>query len=116
SAAPGNNNVSLAWSAPASDGGSAITGYQVYRGTASNGETLLTTLGNVTSYTDTTALNGTTYYYKVAAVNGIGAGALSNERFATPAAPATPPGAPTLDSATAGNGSVALGWSAPVSN
>ena len=32
----------------ASDGGSPITGYKVYRGTSSGGETLLTTLGNVT--------------------------------------------------------------------
>ena len=33
-------------------------------------------IGNVTSYTDTTAANGTTYFYKVSAVNGVGEGAL----------------------------------------
>ena len=43
-------------------------------------------------------------------------GPRSNERSATPAAPATVPGAPTLNSATAGNGSVTLAWSAPASN
>ena len=58
--------------------------YKVYRGTSSGGETLLTTLGNVTSYTDSTATNGTTYFYKVSAVNTVGEGALSNERSATP--------------------------------
>ena len=58
-----------------------ITGYKVYRGTTSGGETLLTTLGNVTALRPTPAVtNGTTYYYKVSAVNGIGEGSLSNEK------------------------------------
>ena len=78
-----------------SNGGCAITGYRVYRGTSAGGETLLTTLGTVTSWTDTGLTNGTTYYYKVSAVNAVGEGALSNERSATPAAAATVPGAPT---------------------
>jgi predicted phage tail protein len=88
----------------------------VYRGTSAGGETLLTTLGNVTGWTDGTAVNGTTYYYKVSAVNSVGEGGSSNEMNATPAAPATVPGVPSLTSATAGNGSVVLGWSAPASN
>jgi fibronectin type 3 domain-containing protein len=113
SATPGNGSAALAWSAPSSDGGSAITGYKVYRGTTSGGETLLTTLGNVTSWNDTNAANGTTYYYKLSAVNAVGESAVSNELSATPA---TVPGAPTLNNATPGNGSVALMWSPPSSN
>jgi subtilisin family serine protease len=58
----GDSQVVLTWSAPASDGGSAITGYKVYRGTSSGGETLLTTVGNVTAFTDTGLTNGTTYW------------------------------------------------------
>ena len=108
--------MNLAWNAPSSDGGSAITGYRVYRGTTSGGETLLTTLGTATSYLDTSVLNGTTYYYQVSAINAVGEGPRSTERSATPLAPATAPGAPTLNSATAGNGSVSLAWSAPASN
>ena len=34
--------------------------------------------GSATSYNDTTAVNGTTYTYKVAAVNAAGEGAKSN--------------------------------------
>src|SRR5262249_53950535 len=105
----GNGTVSLAWSAPASNGGSAITNYRVYRSTSSGTETLLTTLGNVTSFNDAGLTNGITYFYKVSALNAIGEGGLSNELNATPA---TIPGAPTLNSATPGNGSVALAWSA----
>jgi fibronectin type 3 domain-containing protein len=116
SASPGNNSVALSWSAPGSNGGATITNYKVYRGTATGGETLLTTVGNVTSFTDTSAVNGTTYFYKVSAVNSVGEGGLSNELSATPSAPATVPGAPTMSSATPGNGSVALKWNAPGSS
>src|SRR6185369_9815036 len=89
SAVAGNGSVTLFWSPPASDGGSAVTGYKVYRGTSSGAETLLTTTGNVTSVTDAGLANGTTYYYKVSAVNAVSEGAQSNERSATPAAPVT---------------------------
>jgi fibronectin type 3 domain-containing protein len=109
----GNGRVSLAWSTPSSNGGATITGYNVYRGTTSGGKTLLASVGNVNAYTDSTALNGQTYYYAVSAVNAVGEGARSNERSATPA---TVPGAPNLIAAKAGNSGVALSWNAPASN
>jgi hypothetical protein len=85
SASGADGSVSLQWSAPSSNGGAAVTNYNVYRGTASGAETLLTQVGNVTSYSDSAVTNGTTYYYQVSAVNSVGEGALSNERSATPA-------------------------------
>ncbi len=115
SATAGNATVHLSWTAP-SDGGSAITSYKVYRGTTSGGETLLTTLGNVTSYDDNAVTNGVTYYYEVRAVNGIGEGAPSNEVSATPQA-ATAPGAPQNLTATGvKHNGVRLSWSAPASD
>ena len=111
SATGGNNSVSLGWGAGAT-GGSAITGYRVYRGTVSGGETLLASLGVVSSWVDASAVNGVTYFYKVAALNAVGASALSNERSAMPVASVTVPGAPSLNSATGGNNSVSLGWGA----
>jgi predicted phage tail protein len=89
-ATAGNASVSLAWTAPSSNGGSAITNYRVYRRIGSGTETLYTTLGNVTSYTDTPLTNGTTYYYRVVAVNSVGPGPYSNQASATPAAAPAP--------------------------
>jgi subtilisin len=83
-ASAGNGSVALTWSAPVSDGGSPISGYQIWRGTSSGGESLLTTVGVTTGYTDSSVSNGTTYYYQVAAVNTVGPGPGSNERSATP--------------------------------
>src|SRR5204862_6956 len=111
SATTGDAQVGLSWTTPA-DGGSAITGYKLYRGTVSGSLSLYQTLPVTNSYTDTAVTNGTTYYYQVSAVNAIGEGSRSSERSATPTAPATVPGMPTL-SATAGNAQVALSWTTP---
>ena len=116
-ATAGNAQVSLAWTAPSSDGGSAITGYRVYRGTAPNPTVALSPdLGVVTSFLDTGRTNGQIYYYKVTALNAIGESVASNEANATPSAPATAPSAPQSLQATAGNAQVSLSWTAPSSN
>src|SRR3989442_1167087 len=120
-AAAGNAQVSLSWTAPSSNGGSAITNYKIYRSTSSGTETLLTTVGNVVSYTDGTVTNGQIYYYKVSAVNSVGESPQSNEASATPTAPPPPPpstvpSAPQNLQAAAGNAQVSLSWTAPSSN
>src|SRR2546426_1100541 len=83
-AVPGVGEVVLTWQTPASDGGAPITNYTVHRGTASGGETILTSMGDVVTYTETTVTNGFTYYYEVSAVNRFGVGSRSNEVAATP--------------------------------
>ena len=76
--------IHLGWS-EADTGNSAITGYQILRGIASGGETLLTTVpGTQTGGTfddfDVTAPGTTkTYYYKVLAVNAVGSSCGNNE-------------------------------------
>jgi len=117
-AAGGNSSVSLGWSAPGSDGGSVVTGYKVYRGTAAGGETLLAApAGTGTNYTDNAAVNGTTYFYKVSAVNAVGEGGFSNELSAVPAGSPTVPDAPSGLTATALSRSlIGLGWTDNAAN
>jgi hypothetical protein len=112
SASSGSNVVHLAWTTP-SDGGSSIAGYRIYRGTVTGKESLLGTVdATVTSYDDTAVSNGTTYYYKVSAVNGVGEGPQSNEVSSTPA---TVPGAPSLSASPASGKGVILSWTSPPS-
>jgi len=73
-ATAGSGSVSLSWSAPVSDGGAAITGYNVYRATASGAESGTPVAKRLSTrrFTDKNLTNGTTYYYTVAAINAIG--------------------------------------------
>ena len=117
-ASGGNGSVVLSWTPPVSDGGAAITGYNVYRGTSAGGEsaTPLATGVNLTTFTDTSVVNGTAYFYTVAAVNSVGVSARSGEASATPHVAASVPSAPQGLAAAGGNGSVQLSWSAPASD
>ena len=110
-ASSGVGSARLTWSPPASDGGSAITNYKVYRGTVSSEETLLVTLGDVLAYTDNGLTNGQTYWYEVSAVNAVGEGARSNEVSATPS---TVPSSPRDLHALASDSEVNLSWTAPL--
>src|SRR5437879_5691839 len=112
-ATPRNSNLTLSWQAPSSNGGSPITNYKIYRSSTSGTEGLLTTVGNVTSYTNTGLASGHTYFYKVTAVNSIGTSPQSNEASATTL---TMPSAPQNLQATAGIRNVTLSWQAPSSN
>jgi hypothetical protein len=79
SATGSTRSITVTWSAPSSHG-SPITGYRVYRGTASGSEGLLATVSaSKLNYADTAVARRTTYYYRVSAVNAFGEGPLSAE-------------------------------------
>ena len=63
-ATAGSGSVSLTWAPSANNGGAAVTGYNVYRGTSAGGESATPIAANVagTSFTDTGVVNGTTYH------------------------------------------------------
>ena len=75
-ASAGDSQASVSWVAPSSDGGSAITGYDVtpYVGGVAQS---VKSVGVVTSTTVTGLTNGTAYTFKVAAKNAVGTGPLS---------------------------------------
>ncbi|PYJ86683.1 MAG: hypothetical protein DME70_07730 [Verrucomicrobia bacterium] len=107
---PGGALVS--WLQP-DNGGSPITGYKIYRGSTSGGETFLAQVSGETNtkYLDTAPPNGNVFYY-ARAVNAIGEGAHCGEVKLTigpPIAnPCVAPGVPEL-SDPAGDTSAALG-------
>ncbi|MCY4505251.1 MAG: fibronectin type III domain-containing protein, partial [Hyphomicrobiales bacterium] len=113
---PGNAQLGVSWAAPSSDGGSAITDYDVrWRQT---GTTSWTELDDSTPSTALTATissltNGQSYDVEVRAQNVVGPSAWSDTAAATPA---TVPGAPTLLSVVPGNNRAVASWSAPASD
>jgi hypothetical protein len=111
-ASAGSAKITLSWAHPASDGGSAITNYRIYRSTATGQETELARIGNVTTFVDANLTNGTRYLYKVAAENAVGVGPQSGEVSATPLAATAPPTPLNVKAVQAKPRGVALSWSA----
>ncbi len=83
SASTGESFIILNWNIPSDDGGSAITYYKIYRGITSGNYRYLG-ISISTTFNDTLLLGGTTYYYVVTAINGIGESKFSSEINATP--------------------------------
>ncbi|MGL5182725.1 fibronectin type III domain-containing protein [Herbaspirillum huttiense] len=73
-ASPGNGSVTGAFTAPADNGGSAITGYQMKAYRASDNAYLGSANGSTSPLTLSGLANGVAVYVTVAAVNAIGVG------------------------------------------
>ncbi|NBW91734.1 MAG: fibronectin type III domain-containing protein, partial [Actinobacteria bacterium] len=109
----GNTEVALSWTAPASNNGREITDYVVqYSNNSGTSWTTFTDgVSTTTSSTVTGLTNGTSYVFRVAAVNLAGTGTYTSNSSAL--VPATVPNTPTALTATYGNASIALAWTAP---
>ncbi|MGC3988773.1 MAG: AI-2E family transporter [Chthoniobacteraceae bacterium] len=121
SAYAGNNSTLVTWPIVA-----GATSYKLLR-TTTSGSSYTTVASGITgpvsgsgptnvTYVDNTAANGTTYYYVVESNNPVSSSANSPESTSvTPSAVSatSSPSTPTGLTATAGNKSVALSWTAP---
>jgi hypothetical protein len=118
-ATAGNGQALVSWTAPTDNGGAAVSGYDVeYSSNAgSTWASASSTFHANTSTTQTVSglTNGTSYQFRVAAINTHGTGA-----YSTPSTAITPvaglPGAPTGVMAAAGDAQASVHWTAPSNN
>ncbi|MDE0076144.1 MAG: fibronectin type III domain-containing protein [Caldilineaceae bacterium] len=107
--ASGTSMISLTWTAPKSDGGSAITGYELQYWDGSNGWMDLTSpAAGDTTYTHRNIPAGTTKYYRIRARNAGGPGAWSTITNAMTSA--ARPDAPTLTATAMGSDKIKVSW------
>ena len=105
----GDTSAGITFSAPASNGGSAITYYTVTSNTGGHSTTTTSTSAIMTGLT-----NGVTYTFTVTATNAIGTSTSSGTSNGV--TPATFPSAPLNPAATVQDSSIDLSWSAPSTN
>jgi titin len=115
SAVSSNASAVLNWTAPSTDNGSSVTGYEITESTDGAVWNVVVRVTGVTTYTTTISglTNGTTYSFRVAAVNTAGPGAPTGVVAVTPATTPSAPGKPTV---SVTNSLLSLSWSAPTSN
>ena len=114
------SGVTLTWTAPTDNGGSAITGYKITRTfwDKSALETVVVVLAENTastdtSYTDTTAEGLTSYTYYVSAINSEGVGSYAHTYIRTKPKEPIPLAPQDLEATEDTRGEVALTWTAP---
>jgi hypothetical protein len=118
SAVAGNGQASVSWTAPASDGGSAVTEFlvrTVLNGTNVQAGALQSVPAGSSSAVITGLANGSSFQFQVQAVNAVGSGAFS--ALSNPVTPATIAGPPTIGTASSTSaGQATVRWTAPASN
>jgi len=107
---PGDGSVNLTWSAPLADGGSAISGYVILRGSSGADMRELARVGTTGFYNDTSVVNGQAYVYSVRANNSVWLGQGSGPLEAKPL---SAPGPVRSLKAKDRDGKVLLTWMAP---
>ena len=113
----GSGRITITWFSPTSDGGSYITSYDL-RYIRSDSDDANWTLREdfkrtAGQYRIGGLTNGVAYHVQVRAVNAAGHGAWSQRQTRTPMGP---PGIPSVDMVTPGDGSLAITWSDPSSD
>lgn len=128
-ATPGKEQATVSWTAPASNGGSEITGYLITPFIGYDEQPSTRVSSAPTTQTVIGLSGGIRYRFRVKAINAVGNGiyskasavisVLGNSATApetTAGADLTPPAAPTIGAATAGEASATVSWTAPNSD
>ena len=115
-----NGQVNIVWSSPDSDGGADIASYDLryIRSDEDDSDddnwTYLEDFSRTaSSYRILGLTNSVAYHMQVRAVNAAGPGAWSERVTRTPVGP---PGTPSIDTVTPGDGSLVITWSPPASD
>jgi YVTN family beta-propeller protein len=107
------SQINLSWTAPTDNGGSPITGYKIER-SADSGSTWSVIVPNTgstaTTYSDSGLSKGTTYTYRVSAINSVGTSHPSITASAKIDVPSSPVG---LSAISVSPSQINLGWTAP---
>ena len=112
----GDGRVNLSWAAPLQNGGTEITDYEVWYSAFSIGPfvTFVEPVSTNRTAAVTGLTNGSTYYFKIVAVNAVGLGETS--AMSAGVVPAAVPGVPTSVLAERGDELATISWVAPASN
>ena len=110
---PPGGAVSVAFSPPASDGGSPITSYTALC-VSTDGGANATRTGAASPLRVTGLTSGKQYHCRVRATNAVGTGPASTP--SNPVTPAAKPGTPTGVTATRGNTTATVTWTPPAAN
>jgi Fibronectin type III domain len=114
SAVPANGRAKVRWTAPASNGGSAVTEYVVTAVTNRAVQAVQTFSATRTSGVVKGLTNGTPYRFRVAARNGVGKGAAAAAKTLTRVGAPGAPSRPTVSSPS--SGSLQLTFKKPAAN
>ena len=105
----GDQQATLSWTAPVSNGGSPILYYNIDCSDSRIADISANNLAINKTITDLS--NGNTYSFRVQAVNAAGGGSYS--AFSSSAIPSTVPYIPTITDISYGNTTAILSWTAP---
>ena len=116
--AAGNAQIDLAWTAPADDGGRAVSGYKIEvsddGSTGSWTDLVADTASTDTAYSHTGLSAGDTRHYRVSAINAVGTSDESESDDAT--TQRTVPDPPEASAIADGTSKIVVSWSAPAND